>query len=84
MFDEHTQSRFLEIISAALAQQTAAFIELQREQMRPSALYKPRVFIDGDQWCALYGTNDRGDAVGYGDSPARACEDFDRNWVARN
>jgi len=47
----------------------------------PSAVFKPRVFIDGDQWCALYGANLQDGVAGFGDSPAAAMLDFDRAWV---
>jgi hypothetical protein len=42
--------------------------------------YKPRLFIDGDKWCALYGENLQDGVAGFGDSPAEAYNDFDINW----
>jgi len=50
------------------------------EYMRPSVLFKPRVFIDGNQWCALYGDNLQDGVAGFGDSPADAMWDFDAEW----
>lgn len=50
------------------------------EQMRPSTLYNPRVYPDGDMWCALYGVNIQEGVAGFGESPALAMEDFDANW----
>jgi hypothetical protein len=50
------------------------------EHMRPSVLFKPRVFIDGNQWCALYGDNLQDGVAGFGDSPADAMWDFDSQW----
>lgn len=46
----------------------------------PSVLYRPRLFIDGNQWCALYGENLQDGVAGFGDSPAEAMLEFDRNW----
>jgi len=46
----------------------------------PSVKFRPKLFIDGDQWCALYGTNLQDGVAGFGDSPANAMWDFDRNW----
>ena len=46
----------------------------------PSVVYKPRVFIDGKQWCALYGDNIQDGVVGFGKSPAEAMWDFNKNW----
>ena len=53
------------------------------EHQRPSAVYKPSISIDGDQWCALYGDNLQDGVAGFGDSPADAMDDFDRNWMTK-
>lgn len=46
----------------------------------PSAIYKPRLSIDGNQWCALYGENLQDGVAGFGASPAMAMADFDKEW----
>ena len=46
----------------------------------PSAVWKPRLFIDGNQWCALYGDNLQDGVAGFGDSPSAAMWDFDKAW----
>ena len=46
----------------------------------PFTVYRPRLFIDGDQWCALYGDNIQDGVAGFGASPQKAVEDFNRNW----
>ena len=46
----------------------------------PSVVWKPRLFIDGNQWCALYGENLQDGVAGFGDSPAKAMWDFDCAW----
>jgi hypothetical protein len=38
---------------------------------------RPRLFIDGNQWCALYGENLQDGVAGFGDSPADAARAFD-------
>jgi len=48
---------------------------------RPSAIFKPRLSIDGNQWCALYGENLQDGVAGFGDSPADAMWDFDKAWT---
>lgn len=50
---------------------------------RPSTIYKPKLYKDGNLWCALYGDNIQDGVAGFGDSPALAYEDFDRNWEAQ-
>lgn len=53
------------------------------EYERPSVLFRPRLFIDGNQWCALYGDNLQEGVAGFGHSPATAMADFDRAWSER-
>jgi hypothetical protein len=48
----------------------------------PAAVYKPKVYIDGDQWCALYGENLQDGVAGFGASPALAMCDFEKKWYA--
>lgn len=61
-----------------LAQQAVEII--QNEHTRPSVLYRPEVFIDEGQRCALYGKDIQHGVAGFGDSPEAACADFDKNW----
>lgn len=85
MFDERTnyivqhfaERAGLASIEASEAQKTCA-----EEQMRPCVLFKPAISVDGNQWCALYGDNLQDGVAGFGDSPADAMADFDRNWKA--
>jgi len=49
----------------------------------PSAVYRPALAIDGNQWCALYGLDLQSGVAGFGDSPAAAMWDFDKNWYAK-
>lgn len=62
--------------AGAAIQQAAACYE------RPSAVFRPCLSIDGNKWCALYGDNLQDGVAGFGDSPADAMWDFDRNWHA--
>jgi hypothetical protein len=50
------------------------------EQDRPSTKYKPRLFIDGDMWCALYGDNLQDGVCAFGKSPSEAFKNFDIEW----
>jgi hypothetical protein len=51
------------------------------EQRAPHVLMRARVFPDGAKWCALYGENIQEGVVGFGDTPASAAADFDKNWM---
>ena len=46
-------------------------------------VYKPRLSIDGNQWCALYGENLQDGVVGFGDSPVEAMAAFDKAWIRK-
>lgn len=56
---------------------------LSGEYMRPSVVWRPKLFPDGDQWCALYGGNIQEGVVGFGNSPSAAMYDFDKSWFAK-
>lgn len=47
----------------------------------PSAVYRPALSIDGNQWCALYGSNLQDGVAGFGDTPADAMREFDKAWA---
>uniref|UniRef100_A0A6M3K045 Uncharacterized protein n=1 Tax=viral metagenome TaxID=1070528 RepID=A0A6M3K045_9ZZZZ len=46
----------------------------------PSVLYKPKIFKDGDKWCALYGDNMMEGVVAFGSSPSEAAVMFNKEW----
>lgn len=72
----------LESISNAVFSIRDAALEVRGEYLRPSVLYKPAISVDGNQWCALYGADLQTGIAGFGDTPAQAMEDFDRNWYS--
>lgn len=57
------------------------FMDVAFEHQRPSVLFTPRLSIDGNQWCALYGENLQDGVAGFGDSPQKAMQDFDKSWL---
>ena len=50
---------------------------------RPSTIYRPRIYTDGNKWCALYGDNIQDGVAVFGDSPEEAFADFDAAWVKK-
>lgn len=50
------------------------------EYERPATVHKPRLFVDGDHWCALYGENLQDGVAGFGHSPSAAMHAFDKAW----
>lgn len=57
--------------------------EAASEASRPCVLMRPSLSVDGNQWCALYGSNLQEGVAGFGDSPALAMWNFDQNWHAK-
>lgn len=49
----------------------------------PSMMLRPRLFIDGNRWCALLGENIQDGVCGFGASPALAYADFDKHWYKK-
>ena len=54
--------------------------DVAAERILPSVLYRPRIYIDGNKWCALYGDNLQDGVAGFGDSPSDAMVDFNVQW----
>lgn len=57
-----------------------AYTAMAQDAGAPHVLMRPKLSIDGNQWCALNGDNLQDGVAGFGDSPAKAMQDFDKNW----
>ena len=68
---------------AAEAQFKAAEEEFKvvLEKKRPFMLLRPKIFCDGNQWCALYGDDIQSGVCGFGDTPENAARQFDVEWL---
>ncbi len=53
------------------------------EMQRPSVVFKPKLFPDGNMWCALFGDDLQNGVAGFGETPSLAMYDFDKNWRER-
>ena len=63
------------------AAHTAEMVEMER--MRPFMLLRPRIYPDGNQWCALYGEDLQSGICGFGDTPEKAALAFDKAWAGK-
>ncbi len=79
MNDQHSSMAMNAISHAALMVQHSIQQAIS-EYGEPSAIYKPKVFPDGNRWCALYGDNIQEGVCGFGDTPAAAIIDFNHCW----
>ena len=55
--------------------------QILREQLRPSTIYKPKLYMDGNWWCALYGENIQRGVSAFGETPEEAMKNFDIAWT---
>lgn len=83
MQDEYSYLASSDISHAAnmikIAWQEAAW-----EQQRPSVVFNPKLFKDGDMWCALFGDNLQEGIAGFGPRPGDAMWAFDTAWLTES
>jgi hypothetical protein len=65
-----------------IAQYEAACAEMKAANIRcaPHYLYKPKLSLDGNMWCALLGDNIQEGVCGFGETPEKAMAEFDKAW----
>lgn len=56
------------------------FMSAAHAMQAPHVLMRPSIYPDGNIWCALYGDDLQSGVAGFGETPALACADFDKNW----
>jgi hypothetical protein len=78
--DDDKQMMIVEAACYAIVINQQAERTVIEERERPSYLWKPKLSIDGNQWCALFGENLQDGVAGFGDTPAKAMLAFDRAW----
>lgn len=57
--------------------------EAVAQHKRPCVLFRPSLSIDGNKYCALYGSNLMDGIAGFGDSAEEALADFDLNFAKK-
>jgi hypothetical protein len=58
-----------------------ATLRASLESARPSVIWKPKLSLDGDAWCAMYGDNLQVGVSGFGRTPNDAMKSFDTAWL---
>jgi len=44
------------------------------------SMLRPRLFLDGDRWCCLYGENIQEGLAGFGETPVGAVRQWNAAW----
>ena len=83
MLNDEYQSMAANAICHAANMTQLSMQEAIGQYTLPSVIWKPRLFIDGNQWCALYGEDLQSGVAGFGASPAHAMWDFDKAWSTK-
>ena len=55
---------------------------VEAEEMNLFSILKPKIFVDGGQWCVLFGDNLQDGIAGFGDTPRKAVWAFNKAWDA--
>lgn len=67
--------------AALINQEISDFLRPYLDEIcAPSVIYKPKIFQDGEQWCALLGDNIQSGVAGFGKTPREAMANFDENF----
>lgn len=53
---------------------------VETEEFNLLSILRPRIYIDGNKWCVLYGTNIQDGICGFGYTPKDAVYDFNKSW----
>jgi hypothetical protein len=73
-----------ELATLAHTAKCDAIRAVEAEMRRPFVVLRPKIFPDGNQWCALYGDNLQEGVCGFGDTPELAAQAFDNAWLHEN
>ena len=60
-----------------------AYYQAMCDLSLPHVVMRPRVYKAGGKWRSHYGERGQDGVTGIGDSPAKACADFDNRWLGR-
>lgn len=66
--------------SGVVVRTQEALNEVRNEWTRPSVVYRPQLGLDGNMYCALYGSDLMNGVAGFGETAESAMRDFDKNW----
>lgn len=78
--DDSGLSFAIDVVKTAICEEAAI---VRGALTAPHVIYKPDLFPDGTQWCALFGADLQSGVAGFGDTPAAAMADFDTAWTSR-
>ena len=55
-------------------------ILIEAQEMNLTSILSPKIYIDGNQWCVLYGDNIQDGICGFGETPKLAIYDLNKSF----
>ena len=84
MLDQSRQDELLNVVTTEVYQIAATldsvFYRMEAHMQQAHITMRPKVFPDGNKWCALYGDNIMEGVAGFGSTPEEAMLDFTASW----
>lgn len=73
-----------DIVNNSLTQEAQLNYWAVKQDMALAESLKPRLMIDGNMWCCLYGDNLQEGVAGFGDTPIAAILDFNKSMYQKH
>lgn len=77
--NEYWSAQAIEEYRGLLHEQNMRDYDYNCRRSAPHVIHNAEIKQDGNQWCCILGDFMTG-VVGFGETPQRACDEFDRIW----
>lgn len=81
MIDEKYMEQALVEFTGAMNDWRMKNYEYNCIRSAPHVVENARVFLDGNMWCCLKGDDIQSGVCGFGETPEKACSEFDNVWT---
>jgi hypothetical protein len=71
---ESSQRQHFEVIE----HQERLNLIMQQQEYNLFSMLKPKLYVDGNEWCCLLGDDIQSGICGFGDTPYKAIHDFNK------
>ena len=78
--NEYWSAHAVEEYKGMLYEQKVQNYTYNCERSAPHIIHNAKIFKDGNKYCCLLGDNLQDGIAGFGETPEKACSEFDRVW----
>ena len=82
--NEYWSAHAVEEYKGMLYEQKVQNYTYNCERSAPHIIHNAKIFKDGNKYCCLLGDNLQDGIAGFGETPEKACSEFDRVWRRGN